>query len=247
MFEFHQQQANLTSVTPRTEVHGEDRVFAISLGIKIKGPNTLLDRIHPTLRHALYTVVPDQDNLPGVETSTPLLRSSRIDEVKIKDSYEGWTLSVDHGIDDKDPIKIGGCKVSKLRCVPMEGGSIELMFSIGSNDIDATEAGLLCSHLSQEILFTLTAPEKPAEAIDGTAAAFKKDHPGAPDMFSADDTGAKSPEQALAEDSKPATAKQLRDAERAARFPTAAKKAASKKVVPFKTKAALAARKGAKK
>lgn len=44
-------EALLTSVTPRTEVHGEDRVFAISLGVKITGPNTLLDKLTPALRH----------------------------------------------------------------------------------------------------------------------------------------------------------------------------------------------------
>lgn len=185
-FEFADQTATLSSVTPRTEIHGQDRVFAITLGLKIRGANTLLDRLSPTLRHALYMAVPDQEQLEGIEPSTPLLRSKLIEEVKVAlNALEGWTLAVDHGIDESDPVKMGGCKVDKFRCIPHEGGSIDLMFRVGSNDIDATEAGLLCSHLSQEISFTLTAPVKPAEAIDGSSAAFDADHPDATDMFAA--------------------------------------------------------------
>lgn len=177
--------ATLTSVTPRTEVHGDSRVFAITIGLKLTGANTLLDRLSPTLRHALYMAVPDQEQLPGIEPATPLLRSRLVEEVKIaQPALEGWTLAIDHGIDETDPIKIGGCKVDRFRCVPSEGGSIELLFRVGSNDIDATEAGLLCSHLSQEISFTLVAPEKPAASIDGSTDAFKRDHPDAGDLFS---------------------------------------------------------------
>ena len=175
--------ATLTSVTPRTENHGDDKVFAISLGLKLAGANTLLDKFSPTLRKALYMPVPDQLDLDSSD-HTPLLRSALIEEVKIAQaSLEGWTLAVDHGIDESEPIKIGGCKVDKFRCVPHEGGSIDLFFRVGSNDIDATEAGLLCSHLSQQISFTLVAPTKPIEAIDGTTEAFEKDHPDATDMF----------------------------------------------------------------
>jgi hypothetical protein len=161
-------------------------VFAITLGLKISGANTLLDRLSPTLRHALYMAVPDQEQLEGIEPSTPLLRSKLIEEVKIAlNALEGWTLAVDHGIDESEPVKMGGCKVDKFKVLPHEGGSIDLMFRVGSNDIDATEAGLLCSHLSQEISFTLTAPIKPAEPIDGTQEAFEKDHPDAGELFAA--------------------------------------------------------------
>ena len=104
-------------------------------------------------------------------------------------SLEGWTLAVDHGIDEQDPIKIGACKVDKFRCVPKQGGTVELAFRVGSNDIDATEAGLLCSHLSQEVSFTLVAPAKPADAIDGTTKAFEADHPDATGLFAGEAGG----------------------------------------------------------
>jgi hypothetical protein len=164
-------------VTPRTEVHGEDRVFAISLGVQIKGPNTLLDQLSPGLRETLYRAVEGQEQFPEVEAVTPLLRAKGIDQIALAKSMEGWTIHIDHGIDESAPITLGGCSIKKFKLVPHEGGSIDLSFSVGSNDIDATEAGLLCSHLSQEIVVTLTAPTPVEPAIDGTQEAFERDHP----------------------------------------------------------------------
>ena len=175
MFELTNTPATLTSVTPRTEVHGDDKVFAISLGLKITGPNTLLDKLTPALRHMIYTAKPDATpELPGVEESTPLLRCPGVELMTLKAALEGWTLAVDHGIDEADPITLGGCKVDKFKVAPSQGGTVDLMFRIGSNDVDAEEAGLLCSHLSQEISITLTPPAPKPEAIDGTVG-----HPGA--------------------------------------------------------------------
>jgi hypothetical protein len=193
-FELSDQSATLTSVTPRTEMHGEDRVFAISLGLSITGGNTLLDNLSPKLRDALYEAVEGQEQLPGVEPSTPKLRCNLVDQVTVRGSLEGWTIAVDHGIDEHDPITLGGCKVDKFRVSPSEGGSVDLTFRVGSNDIDAEEAGLLCSHLGQQVQISLTAPKVREPAIDGTTAAFQADNPGdggqsAEDLFSAQHGG----------------------------------------------------------
>lgn len=184
-------EALLTSVTPRTEVHGEDRVFAISLGLKITGPNTLLDKLTPALRHMIYTAKPDAEpELDGIEASTPLLRCPGVELMNLKVSLEGWTLAIDASFDEDDPITIGSCKVDKFRVSPSQGGTVDLMFRVGSNDIDQDEAGWLCSHLAREIWVTLTPPEPKAEAIDGTTG-----HPGASggpdagDLFAAEHGG----------------------------------------------------------
>lgn len=190
--------ATLSSVTPRTEKHGDDDVFAISLGLKVTGPNTLLDLLAPGLRDALYKAAEGQEDLPGVEPATPLLRCKLIETLALGACFEGWTLAVDHGIDEADPIKLGGSKVDKFRVTPREGGSVDIAFRVGSNDIDATEAGLLCSHLGQGISFTLTAPAiKKGEVIDGTVG-----HPGAAAAVHAsllEDEAGQTPEGALAE------------------------------------------------
>jgi hypothetical protein len=181
--------AMLTSVTPRTEIHGDDKVFAISLGLKLTGPNTLLDKLSPTMRTTLYQAVEGQEQLPGVEPATPLLRTRGIEQVNCAGKLEGWTLYVDHGIDEGDPIALGDAKLDKFRVCPKEGGSIELLFRVGTSDIDSEEAGLLCSKLGTEITITLRAPELKVDkpVIDGTVG-----HAGLAAQRSAEESGQRS-------------------------------------------------------
>lgn len=183
-FELTDAAAKLSSVTPRTERHGDDEVFAISLGFKLTTANTILDRLNPTLRDALYKAVEGQEVLPGVDATTPLLRTRAIDSLSLGACFEGWTLTIPHGIDEDQPIKIGNARVDKFKVTPHEGGSVDLTFRVGSNDIDATEAGLLCAKLGQEVDISLTAPviATGAPVIDGSTEAFKADHPEA-DLF----------------------------------------------------------------
>ena len=178
-------EARLTTFNVRTELLGEDPVLAFSMTLKITTGNTFLDAISPTVREALYKAVPDQEQLPGVEPVTPLLRCKLLDSVPLTPCFEGWTLFVDYGMDEGDPIAIGGAKVDKFRVAPKEGGTVELSFRVGSNDIDEEELGHLAGKLGQSIVITMKAPEAPAPVIDGTVAAFEADHPDATDLFAA--------------------------------------------------------------
>lgn len=179
-------EAHVASVTNRQEVHGDDKVPAVTIGIAITGANTMLDAIDPALRHALYVAVEGQEQLPGIEPATPVLRCNSIDRAVLPTKLEGWTLAVDDGIDDTDPMTFGGCRVAKLTVEPHQGGSVVLRMSIGTSDVDAERLGKLGMHNGQSIWVTLTAPKKPADAIDGSVDAFKKDHPDAGDLFTAE-------------------------------------------------------------
>lgn len=183
--------ATLKSVTPRTETHGDDVVVALSLRLEIEAANTLLDALSPRLRHALYEAAPGQDPLPGVEPSTPLLRFNAFEPHALKACFEGWTLKVDHGIEEHDPITLGGCKVDAFRVTAKQGGTVVVSFRAGTNDVSSEEIGLLCGKLGSAISFTLKAPEKAPDAIDASSSA-KDLPPDATDLFSAgEDHGGK--------------------------------------------------------
>ncbi len=172
--------AIISSVTPRIEKHGDENVPAITLGIQITGPNTLLDLIVPGLRDVLYKPAnDDMDTLPGVEQSTPLLRSRAMERIKLKmPQMEGWTLEVEHGIDETTAIKLSLCKVDKFSLEPFEGGSVELSFRVGTSDVDERYMGELAMKLGSEVPIMLLAPAVKPGAIDGSQAAFERDHPG---------------------------------------------------------------------
>lgn len=181
--------ARLASLTPRVEKHGDDNKPAVSIRIEIEAPNTLLDSIDPQIRHALYKPVDDQEQLPGVEPATPVLRCNSFDKHTLATAHEGWTFAVDYGIDEAAPMVFGGCKVDKFSVDAKQGGSIVLSFRVGTSDIDADKVGRLAMHNGDDIAITLQAPEKPADAIDGSVEAFEKDHPdagegSATDLFS---------------------------------------------------------------
>ncbi len=182
-------EAHLASVTNRVEKHGEDDKPAVSLGIAIEAANTLLDCIDPKLRHALYMAVEGQDELPGVEPATPVLRCNSFETHKLTTAHEGWTLQVDDGIDDTTPMTFGGCKVDKFVVEAKQGGSIVLRLRVGTSDVDADKLGKLAMHNGQSIWITLKAPEKKPEAIDGTQAAFEADHPHAGALFAEEHGG----------------------------------------------------------
>ncbi len=181
-------QATIASVTPRVEKHGDEDKPAVSIKLSIEGPNTLLDAIDTNIRHALYKAKPDDTpELEGIEQSTPILRCNSFERHTLATSHEGWTLAVDNDIDDTAPMKFGGCKVDKFAVEAKQGGSIVLTIRVGTSDIDADRLGWLGMHNGESIWITLTPPEKPAEAIDGTTGHPGVSGPTAEDLFAADE------------------------------------------------------------
>ena len=151
--------ATLVSVTNRSEKHGDDEVPAVSFGLKITGPNTLLDLLGKDLREALYHK-PRNKTVEGVDELAPTLRTKVLDYVALKlGPFDGWTLNVDHGIDEETPVTFGACKVDKFKVSPIEGGSIDLSMRIGTSDISAESLGIVGMKISQQISITLHAPK----------------------------------------------------------------------------------------
>jgi hypothetical protein len=231
--------AKLTSVTPRSEHHGTDLVSAISLGLTITGPNTILDLLSSSLRHALYTIADaseTQESLPEIDPPTPKLRTKHLGAVPLTiPAIEGGTLYVEWGIGDD--MELGSAKVDKWRAECMEGGTVSLSFRVSTSDVSEEEAGHLFGKLGQVIAIRFTPPAPKTEpgtviTIDGTKG------PGLPfDGPEEDDEGSdedeKTPEQALAE--AVATAPEETLEERLARgvpawpFPTGSKPAEGEK------------------
>lgn len=177
-------EARLATLTNRIERHGDEEVPAVSLGIEITAANTLLDSIDPKIRHALYVAVEGQDQLPGVEPATPVLRCNSFERHTLPVKYDGWRLAVDDGVDDTQPMTFGGCKVDKLSVEAKQGGTVILRMRIGTSDLDAERSGMLGMHVGQSIWVALKAPEKNPDVIDASSSA-KDLPPSAEDLFAA--------------------------------------------------------------
>lgn len=180
-------QAHVASVSNRVEKHGDEDVPAITIAVEITTANTLLDRIDPSIRHALYKAVDDQPTLEGVEISTPVLRCNAFDTIALTTSHEGWRLMIDDGIDDTVPMAFSRVKVDKFRVDAKQGGSIVLKLRMGTSDVDAERMGKLGMHNGQDIWLKLLPPLAVEPAIDGSTEAFERDHPGGHDDGQADE------------------------------------------------------------
>lgn len=169
-------EAHVATFTKRVEKHGDEDKQAVSMGLEITTENFILDRIDPTLRHALYKakdegLQPEIDDLPP---TTPVLRCNSIERTVLPTKHEGWTLLVDDGIDEDQPMKFGGCKLTKFSVEPKQGGTVVLRFTVGTADIDAERLGYLGMHHLESLWIQLHAPQPKQPAIDGTVG-----HPGA--------------------------------------------------------------------
>ena len=131
--------ALLVSVTNRSEHHGEDLAPAVSLGLRIETSSTILETLCPQVRQLL--------GVKGIEC------------VNLKTVCQGWLVSVEHGIDEDSPIKLGGCKVDKFKVSPKDDNAVELKLRVGSSDVDALSLGQLGMKVGQEVVVKLTAPK----------------------------------------------------------------------------------------
>ena len=152
-------EATLTSFTGRTETHGKATVPALSFRLRFSGPNTLLDLLSPTARPTFYMAAPGQDDLPGVEPTTPLLRCKDVKTWSPENCYEGWTVTVDYGIDEDAPIEMGGCKVDAFTVELHDNpGMVDVECRVSTSNLDWMGAGRLWSKQRQKLHVMLAAP-----------------------------------------------------------------------------------------
>jgi len=184
-------EAELTSFTGRVQKSGPHDVPAVSFRLKLKSvPNIILDRLSKTMRLTAYAPVEGQEQLPGVELTTPILRSKDLKHWAPEVCLEGWSVIVARGITDDSALQMGSVKVDDFKIDFFEGGHVDVDFRCGTADVDEAGAGMLWALQKCKVFVMVTAPEVPQPAIDGSTEAFQKDHPGAdtqPDLLDGGD------------------------------------------------------------
>lgn len=179
----------LLKTTPNKEHHGDQLVQAISLRLAWETTNENLALLHPQLKDMLFWRPPQmeaQQTVEGVPETTPFLRVPAVAlPLKLDVSFTGYTLTIEHGIDDSSALELYVCTLQKFTVDAKEGGTTTIVWSLGSNkQITRELVGELCELEGSEIVATLTPPAiDSGDVIDGTTEAFKADHPGAADLF----------------------------------------------------------------
>ncbi len=193
----------VTKVTPRKEKHGKELVQAVSLRLEWwPTDNSALNLLHPGLQDMLFWTPPEVESQCALEGIPPVKKHRRVPTaglpLKIEASFTGYTLTIEHGIDETSALELYGCTLDKFDADAKEGGSSCIRWSLGSNKTVTPElVGELCALEGLDVIATLTPPAEPAlpaEAIDGSVEAFHADHPDAGDMFAAEHGGEGGPD-----------------------------------------------------
>lgn len=170
----------LTTFVGRTQKSGPDDVPAVTFRLKMASvSNMLLDLFSKTIRHTVYRAVEGQEQLPGMEDTTPILQSKDLTEWSPDTCLEGWTVIVARGINDDSALQMGSVKIDDFRFTLHDGGHMDVDFRLGTADVDEAGAGMLWGRQKRKVFVMISAPEAPTAkaAIDGSVEAFKRDHP----------------------------------------------------------------------
>lgn len=164
----------LNKANTHMERHGESLVPCVTLSLTYKTGNKILDQIDPDLRSLLYSPTKKPDEAPrpqgGLDLPVddmPNLRFPRLAyPLKFEVSWTGYTMVVDYGRGAEADLKIRMGQIKKVDVTPIDGGSVELDFSVQSNaDIDEMLAGKLDMLQQSDITVKLTPPR-----VDGNVA-----------------------------------------------------------------------------
>lgn len=174
----------LTKATPRKETHGKELVQAISLRMEWwPTDNAAVNLLHDNLQDLLWWVPPEaeaQATLDGVDAVKKHRRVPTLQmPLKVEAAFSGYTLTIEHGIDDSTALELYACGLDKFEVEAKEGGSVVIRWLLATNkQVTPQLVGLLCGLEGSEIIVTLDPPQPGTEAtgaqIDGTVG-----HPGA--------------------------------------------------------------------
>ena len=77
-------------------------------------------------------------------------------------TYEGWTVTIEHGIDDSSAIEMGKCKVDAFTVDLFDGGTVAIECRVSTSDLDWMAAGRLWSRQQSEVQVLMAAPLTPS-------------------------------------------------------------------------------------
>ena len=178
MFSLQRTTAKLTSVNPRAEIHGEDRVPAADLKFEITAGNDVLAEFHPSLKGMLYER-PAQPDLADDGTSLTQLRFKLLGPLKWAAELAGYTLRVHWGASGHDDIVLSDTEVDTFRFDCQDGGSVTVGYRVIAHPSER-DMGRLCGLIQREIEISLLPPDgaplfedtkAPAAGFDREAAA----------------------------------------------------------------------------
>ena len=169
MFQVKDQLAKIVSCTNVSEKHGKDRVPALSIGWYLVMPSKALDQFDPALRSMLYRkpqASPGDLPLEYGEEDLTELRFPFMRNLAWDRKYAGYLLRIHIGATGSEDVLLAECGLKDVRFVAQEGGSVGIGFKITAHPKDEIDHGKVATRLQQEMIITLSPPDKVPDLFD---------------------------------------------------------------------------------
>lgn len=168
MFTVSNHLAKIVSCTNVSEKHGKERVAAISIGLYLVGPSSILDQFDTALRPMLYRKPqPTPGELPMEHDGLTELRFPFMRNFAWDRKAAGYMLRFHIGATGGEDVLLAECGLKDIRFVAQEGGSVGVGFKVTAHPKDEVDHGKIAVRLQQEIFIDLTPPDHVPTLFDG--------------------------------------------------------------------------------
>lgn len=150
----------LETKTDNPKKTDDDREPWLFLLVEAQCSNDVLVRLHPSLKSSFYQKANSDRQADVIENHLPELRFPFFKNyIKVERQLSGYTIDIEHGIDEKSHLNEDGVTLDRFKFLPLEGGTVKLAFRIGIRGLDDATHGALDKQKNEKITISLTAPE----------------------------------------------------------------------------------------
>lgn len=164
MFHLDKHEADFSHLNLRKENHGDERVPAATLTLKVTTSALLLDSIDKKLRPAFFEKPGkgEQQTLPIDGNNLTALKLPYLKEQKIGLKFSGYELQVAGLLDHVDPLFFADAELVIHGATFIEGGSVELVLKANTVIDSEDYAPLLEAWDRGSVRVSLTPPKAQA-------------------------------------------------------------------------------------
>lgn len=169
MFQLEKHDAKIKNLNLRMEKHGDQDVAAADFTLNLKASALLLDTIDQKLRKVFFEkpAKGEQQALPIDGNNLTALAIPYLREQKLDQKFDGYEVEFASLLEQIEPLFFADVKVTLLKAVFIEGGSVELSLKVSMLIDEEDDAPLLSVWRRGEIKLTLTPPEQQQMAPGG--------------------------------------------------------------------------------
>lgn len=165
-FRFFKTKMRITSVNVRQELHGDDHVLAMDIGLEFNQSNRSLDKLDPLLLQTFFWNN-GQGQLDGVDkvTDYPNLRFEHLAmPIKWLDEFTEGLFSIHHGEDADNDIVINDVEINNIRMAFKEGGTTVYNARVQCHP-DEDDVARICTVLQSDVMCTLDSDPDESEPV----------------------------------------------------------------------------------